>query len=326
MEEQEIYLLITRFLSQQTTSSENEFLVDWIKESNENEAAFERIKSIWEARRSSAHNQDSELVLRSLQLKLGMTSHSAELLAKTKKLPVLISVLVLLFLLVPAAFLFYNHLKSNAIVFNKVATKAGERIILNLSDGTKITLGPNSKLKFPAVFSDTLRMVYLTGEAFFEVSKNPHRPFIVHSGIWDTRVLGTKFNVSAFPDDSKMAVALVEGKVDVKSGHDIYHIIPGQQLLLNKSDNRVYLQNFNKDEVIGWVNNKLVFRDIPFYEAANRLERLYNVKIVFQNRDIARQTIWATFDDEPIAQILETIKIATGIKYKIEGRMIYIIE
>ena len=324
MEEQEIYLLITRVLSHQTQLYENEFLVDWIKESSENEATFERIKSIWEARRNNQHHQDSELALKNLQLKLRMTDHNPVVQSKRNKVPALVG--ALLFLLIPAVFLFHTHFKSNAVVFKEVETKAGERISLNLSDGTKITLGPNSKLKVPTVFNDTLRNVYLTGEAFFEVSKNPHRPFIVHSGIWDTRVLGTTFDVSAFPEDSKMTVALVEGKVDVRSGHEIYHIIPGQQLLLNKSDNRIYLQNFNKDEVTGWVKNNLVFRRIPFYEAANRLERLYNVKIIFQNKNVANHMLWATFDNEPINQIMETIKIAAGIKYKIEGRIIYIME
>jgi ferric-dicitrate binding protein FerR (iron transport regulator) len=252
----------------------------------------------------------------------GHTSPSVQ--RKRNKLPALAGVLLLL--LSPVAFLFYTHFKLNAVVFKEIETKAGERISFNLSDGTKITLGPDSKLKFPTSFNDTLRYVYLTGEAFFEVSKSPHSPFIVHSDTWDTRVMGTKFNVSAFPDDSKMTVALVEGKVDVKSGHETYHIIPGQQLLLNKPDNRIYLQNFDKEEVTGWVRNNLVFRNVPFYEAATKLERIYNVKMIFQNKNIANQMLWATFDNEPITQILQTIKIATGIKYKIEGRIIYIIE
>lgn len=324
MEEQEIYLLITRFLSHRTQSSENEFLVDWIKESTRNEATFERIKTIWETRKPNQH-RDTEPALKSLQLRLEMQGHtSPSVQRKRNKLPALAGVLLLL--LSPVAFLFYTHFKLNAVVFKEIETKAGERISFNLSDGTKITLGPDSKLKFPTSFNDTLRYVYLTGEAFFEVSKSPHSPFIVHSDTWDTRVMGTKFNVSAFPDDSKMTVALVEGKVDVKSGHETYHIIPGQQLLLNKPDNRIYLQNFDKEEVTGWVRNNLVFRNVPFYEAATKLERIYNVKMIFQNKNIANQMLWATFDNEPITQILQTIKIATGIKYKIEGRIIYIIE
>lgn len=322
LNEQEIYLLITRFLSNQTQSNENELLADWLATSKENEAVFERVKSMWEARKKSLHTPDLDAALANVRQKLEMTGRLPDAPRKRFKLPVLVGSLFLL--LIPAIFLFRSHLRSNAIAFKVVETKAGERVSVSLSDGTKITLGPASKIKFPAVFSDTLRQVDLTGEAFFEVTKNPHRPFTVRSGTWETRVLGTKFDLSAYPDDKKMSVALVEGRVAVKSGEKTYHIIPGQQLLLNKTDNQTSIQDFNNSVVAGWVTNKLVFRDVPFGEAAIRLERLYNIKIIFNNKKIAARSLWATFDNEPIMQIMETVKLATGIKYKIEGRMIYI--
>ncbi|MEK6552667.1 MAG: FecR domain-containing protein, partial [Bacteroidota bacterium] len=128
--------------------------------------------------------------------------------------------------------------KPAVISWNEKQTVMGEKYFATLSDGTIITLNADSKLKYPARFTNGTREIYLEGEAFFEVKQDTSRPFIVHSGNISTTVLGTKFNVSAFPNEKNIAVSLVEGSVKVskeESGtiENIVLLQPDQQLVYN---------------------------------------------------------------------------------------------
>jgi transmembrane sensor len=327
LKEEEIYLLITRYLSQQTSPSENLQLTEWISLSKENEELFGQIAFIWNVRKSET---DSETLraLKNTQTKLGMgqSQQVVKPAASGKRKAVVYVIAGMCIMLTSIFLLLVKNSKQSPIIYTTSHSKPGQKIKVTLSDGSLVSLAPESELRYPVKFGEKQRDVYLQGEAFFEVSKNPHRPFIVHSGSWATKVFGTKFNVLAFDKASRMVVSLVEGKVQVSSAGKHYPLKPGQQLVLDKSDNRIYLHGFDEEEVTGWIKNKLVFKNTRLVDAADAIERLYDVKIVFSDKAILDHTVWATFEDQPLKTVLESIKAAGGLDYKIEGRVIYMKE
>ncbi|WP_165806569.1 FecR family protein [Chitinophaga parva] len=198
---------------------------------------------------------------------------------------------------------------------------AAEKTTLTLSDGSMVCLSPGSRLSYPEVFDEQHRTVRLDGQAFFKVSKRPHQPFTVVSGTLLTEVLGTAFTIAAFPDRDKITVALVEGRVNVRGGHGQQHMLqPGMELVLDKNKEQVQVRPIGiNDNITGWMSRELVFNDITLSEAAEQLQAVYGVHLVFENQRAANCRIWGKFSDRPLPEVLETIKLA-GVAYQLKGK------
>lgn len=208
------------------------------------------------------------------------------------------------------------------LVYNTLKVPFGKTFELRLSDGTKARLNSGSSLKFPVKFlKGQDRNVYISGEAFLEVVKDSSRPFIVNTDNLNVQVLGTKFNVSAYPEDETSDVVLVEGAVSLYQAREKYDpenvvlLEPGFKGSLNKRSNEI-----SKGEVItslytSWMNGELVFRNMAFSNIIKKLERYYNVTIVNKNEELAAKKFNANFGDEPIEKVLQELKINYGIHY-----------
>ncbi|NJD21706.1 MAG: DUF4974 domain-containing protein [Melioribacter sp.] len=207
------------------------------------------------------------------------------------------------------------------ISWNEKTTKMGEKWIVSLSDGSRIILNADSKLKYPEHFTNSSREVFLEGEAYFEIHHDTTNPFIVHSGNLSTKVLGTKFNVSAFPNEKEISVSLVEGKVEVAkkeadSEERIVILKPRQQLVYNKVKEISTFDQFDEQTAVGWKDNKLVFRKEPFASVLVKLERTYGVKFELQDKSFSSQKITANFQNESLWTVSESLKKLTGLQYK----------
>jgi transmembrane sensor len=324
---EESYLLITRYLARQTSSDENAQLAAWVAESPEHERTFEQLKALWQASQTASDSLETAAALRRVKARL------TPALPEPAPKPVLRrggrarvyqwTALLVLVLGAVAGTYFYQQPKA-AIAYQLRRTPAGQTQTIQLADGSRVTLAPQSQLRYPAQFGEASREVYLEGEAFFEVSKDAHRPFRVHSGTWVTQVLGTKFNISAVRGDSQTAVSLVEGKVQVTDNHQQYLLTPGQQLLADRTTGRIYRQGFNQAKVTGWQHNKLVFQNEKLADVAGQIERLYGVKLAFADPATAEVRLWATFDNEPLTGVLAALKLAGSLEYRREGQVIYL--
>jgi transmembrane sensor len=330
LEQEDAYLLIARYLARQTSSDENAQLATWVAQSLENERTFEQLKTVWQASQTPAAPAATEAALGRLKARL---AQSAPELATPPpparrwrlRLARPYQLAAVLLLLVSALGGTYFYARTVPMVAYQVRrTPAGQPQRLRLPDGSVVTLAPQSQLRYPAQFADASREVYLEGEAFFEVSKDPRRPFRVHSGAWVTQVLGTKFNVSAVPGASQLAVSLVEGKVEVLDKHDKYLLAPGQQLRAERATGRIYRQAFDHQRVLAWRTNRLVFKDEKLADVASQLERRYGVKLVFADSATAEVRLWATFDNEPLPQVLAALRLAGGLSYHREGQVVYL--
>nr|WP_068887591.1 FecR family protein [Pedobacter panaciterrae] len=174
---------------------------------------------------------------------------------------------------------------SNEIIYNTLTTPRGGQYQTVLSDGTKVWLNSSSSLEFPVHFIGKERKVLVTGEAYFEVSHDKKRPFIVVSGNQEIKVLGTHFNVSSYPDDIGTATTLLSGSVRItntKSGQ-LKMLIPGQAAVIQNGSSQITVNQVNLDEAMAWKNGYFIFDDEKIQTIMKVISRWYDVDIQYMN-------------------------------------------
>lgn len=226
-------------------------------------------------------------------------------------------------LLLASSWLFYKQYsqpETGKLAMQEVTSPAGVRSQVVLPDGSKVWLNAESTLKFPVPFSKDIRNVDLQGEAYFEVTKNQKRPFVVHSGNVEVKVLGTRFDCKAFAEDRNIEVILEEGKValnsNVASGQDESILKPGDRAVIEKTTGEMQIVNENIGKYIAWHTGKLVFDNTPMEEIATRLERWYGVEVVIQDKNILNYRFTTTFDNESIFHVIELLSLSSPIQMK----------
>ncbi len=206
----------------------------------------------------------------------------------------------------------------------------GQKSQIVLADGTKVWLNSDTKIKYPGSFSQNQRDVYLDGEAFFEVTKNVHSPFVVHTSGVDVKVLGTKFNLKAYGDENQIETSLFEGKINLmmtNPGNNRLvekEVLPGQSFTFMKDDRQLAASRFSQDEINGWKNNQLIFKDDTFGNLVRKLERWYDVQVVYDEKqfDDRRLTV-ELYEGERLERLMEIVGLALSVDYKYEkGKII----
>jgi ferric-dicitrate binding protein FerR (iron transport regulator) len=223
---------------------------------------------------------------------------------------------------------------------SEIVTKNGSRTRITLPDGSTVWLNAGSKLNYDKSFGLKLREVSLTGEAFFDVVKNPDQPFIIHTNRIDIKVLGTQFNVKSYPGEKTTEAALVKGSIQVdlhseQSGKII--LKPNQKIIVGEDSAAdgsakagvaklqepiVSVRQMTIDEKDGtavetaWVENKLAFVEEPFADVALKMERWYGVNISFSNPKLAKVSLTGSFANESIKEALHALSVATPFSYQ----------
>lgn len=207
------------------------------------------------------------------------------------------------------------------LVYEKSMTQSGQNATIRLSDGTLIHLNAESVLKYPNKFSGNTREVYLEGEAFFEVAKDKKHPFIIHSSKMDTKVVGTSFNILAYPDQKNQEVSVVTGKVSVSSTvtkQNVF-VFPGQKATIEKETNNLKAHSqINISTIASWRKNILVFEDVTVNEVIATMERHYGVKIKIQNESLQNLIINASFEEAEPEQVLNLLCKSIDASFKKE--------
>lgn len=171
------------------------------------------------------------------------------------------------------------------LAMQKILVPAGQRISLELSDGTMVWLNSRTKIEYPASFVGDDRKIKLDGEAYFEVTKDTHKPFIVETAKGNIEVLGTKFNVEAYSEDNTFTTALMEGSVKVMRGNTRYMLLPNQLAYLkNGKMNIAPIEDFN---LYRWREGLICFKDETFPNIIKKFEKYYGVDIKIENSAVA---------------------------------------
>lgn len=201
--------------------------------------------------------------------------------------------------------------------YSEITVPFGQMSQLTLSDGTKIWLNSGTTLRYPERFAENNRSVYIDGEAFFKVAKMAHKPFTVNTAEMRVEVLGTSFNLSAYKEDAATSVTLVEGKVALQNnaGKTIANLSPGQMATKNKT--KLEIQNVKTAFYIAWKEGEIFFEDERLDEIAVKLERWFNVEIIFANEHLKSQKFTGTIlKNKPVDQIMQVLELLSPIRFE----------
>lgn len=235
----------------------------------------------------------------------------------------------------------------NEIIYEKDKTKSatkitnytlkvpfGKKFGLTLSDGTKVYLNSGSSITYPNTFNaSNKRIVALQGEAYFEVTSNKKKPFIVKTDLLNVRVLGTKFNVSAYKNDNNNSITLVEGKVAVSKSVAFEDekpksilLEPNQRALAKRNDNNNITKELvkNTSKYISWKNKELEFKNDKFIDITKKLERNFNVKIISNNKKLNNIEFTGNFNKQDVFDILDSFRVHTPFTYTVKNNSIII--
>ncbi len=228
----------------------------------------------------------------------------------------------------------HHNNNANSIVksgYNILTIPKGKIISITLEDGSVVKLNSGSELRYPSSFAGlNKRQVYLKGEAFFDITKNPKKPFVVKTDKMFTQVYGTVFNVSAYEDDDEIEVVLVEGSVGVGGEHDfsaetLKMIKPSQKVTNSKAlENSYHIEDVDVIPYISWTKGIVAFQNERMSGIIKKLERQFNVEIINENDRLGELRFTGMFDKEGIDLILKTIQTHTNFTYSKEGKIITI--
>ncbi|WP_295935419.1 FecR domain-containing protein [uncultured Alistipes sp.] len=216
------------------------------------------------------------------------------------------------------------------------ATSASEKIMLltakgnvgefTLPDGTRVWLNGESRLKYPADFAGKAREVSLSGEAFFEVTKDSLRPFKVNMTGLQVEVLGTSFDAMSYSFGSNQEIVLKSGSVKV-SGSDLAKPVllkPDERFALNRRTKQVSIETVDADNYCRWFESRLVFDNTPLRDIITNLERRYNIEISLSPQIQVDRRLSMVVYHEPLEDIMEVMSSLISIRYRIEGNHVLI--
>lgn len=209
-------------------------------------------------------------------------------------------------------------------LFNTLIVPRGGEYRITLADGTKVWLNAASSLKYPTRFGKNERRVVLKGEGYFEVAKDANRPFWVEAGKAKVRVLGTKFNISAYNDDSKERIALEEGSVMVEHNDrngDKAMLQPGYGAEIDQNKQGIWVHKVNLESVLSWKNAMFVFDDESLGSIMKKLSRWYNVDVKYEDGVDTRFHFTGRIQRyEDISNILKLIEMTNKVKFDVKDR------
>ncbi len=200
---------------------------------------------------------------------------------------------------------------------------------LQLSDGTKVWLNAGTELRYPVQFTGKRREVYLRGEGYFEVVKNQDICFQVHLDDAVITVLGTSFNVSAYPEEKGIFTTLVDGRVRFQGNNSSEEVVlhPGEQCVMDKGQGSILVSEVDTELYTAWLNGRFVFRDMPLEAIMRQLERWYDFRIVYLQPEIKREQFRGVIQrDSKIEDVFRAIELATEVKFRIEGKKVTVMK
>lgn len=193
---------------------------------------------------------------------------------------------------------------------------AGQRLRVELSDGTAVWLNSNTRIELAGDFSGDSRTVSIDGEAYFEVAKDAKHPFVVNTPRGSVTVTGTTFNVDAYSSSESMVVSLVEGSVDVSYGNDVHSLTPGRRIVL---ENGRYSYDDICTEDLAWIDGIVSFYQLPLKDILFRFEKYYGVKVSYLSREMPDSRFSGKFYiDEGIEQALKALQRDMNFIYEID--------
>lgn len=211
--------------------------------------------------------------------------------------------------------------------YEEIYVPKGERIQMMFQDGTRAYLNSDTRLKFPQKFSLSERKVFISGEAYFIVTKNPRRPFIVEMDHTSVKVLGTSFNIHAYPEEKNVTVFLDEGKIALMApSKEQYILNPLEKLVYDKESGKCVITKVQKSQYISiWKNNILSFHDTPFSEVIKILNRWYDIEFIIEDPAVLKNYLTITCENTDLDYVLKGLENIAPVKFVHEENQIKVL-
>lgn len=213
-----------------------------------------------------------------------------------------------------------------ADAFHEIHIPAGGEYKLKLHDGTTIWLNSQTHVRYPMYFGQDERRLYLEGEAYFEVAHDSDRPFIVETGGQSITVLGTEFNVSAYPDESNVITTLASGSVSVSSGSDHALLVPGQQALLDKASGNFSVYKVDISNIVAWKDGYIVIEELTLEQIMNKLSRWYGVEYTIDEGVARERKFRGVIPKNEIEDTLEKLEMISNLKLQLHQDVIRVMK
>lgn len=247
----------------------------------------------------------------------------------------------------------FGVINSYRLSYNEIVVPYGSKTKVKLPDGTFVTLNSGSKLIYPNFFKDKKREVYLEGEAHFQVKSDSSHPFYVKTDAITIRVLGTVFNVKAYPENNTIETTLLEGALEIINNSSLKIFKGEKKVLLKPHQKAIFVKDENKltfdekeevklksykteipeikiqekanvDLIVAWKDNRLIFDNERFEDIAIKLQRWFNVVIEIKSEELKNERFTGKFENETIEQVLNALRLAEPFDYKMNKNQIII--
>jgi transmembrane sensor len=332
--------LLVRLLSGEASPVERDEMERWIAADPAHAAEVEQLRALWNASGALPRRGDPAAAWQKVAARTGLacagigaTPVRDELAARrARRAPAwsgpLLRIAAALVLLLGGALVW----RTGRATERTVVTGKGERVQLTLSDGTRVLLGVDSRLRYPRRFRGGARDVRLEGVAYFEVARDPARPFSVHTPDAVTRVLGTKFSVRDYPGAEPARVAVTEGRVAVRptrapAGPTTAPaiLVRGQAAELASPSAPAVVRPADVRHDLAWTRGTIDFRNAPVPVVVAEIGRWYDVEIQVPDSTLAGRHLTISFDDEPLDTLLREIAAALNARVERQGRTVVLV-
>ncbi|MEQ8470196.1 MAG: FecR domain-containing protein [Marinoscillum sp.] len=305
-----------RFFAGESTAEETAKINHWIAESKENREEANHLKLIWSdigSLRSEVPKVDVKAAFEKVKLKrvaqMPVTKPAFQTLWKVAA--VLVLAASLLFIVLRS-----GEPESMQIIAHQISE-------VKLSDGSQITLNAGGELVYPESFTSTERRVRLLGEAFFDISRNPEKPFVIETDAVTITVLGTSFNVLL--TDELVEVAVVTGQVEVKSTYGTEILTAGERITVDLIQQTAQAGKTSSSGAVQfWKSKKLMFDSSDMQQVIADLEKVYEVDIEVSTEEILQCKLNATFEEQSIEEVLEIIALTQELQLSQENGIFYL--
>ncbi|WP_304590464.1 FecR domain-containing protein [Bacteroides acidifaciens] len=320
--------IINKYLTGQCSEEELVEVNAWMKESEENARQLFRMEEIYHLGKFNQYADRQQMARAEKQLYKKLDEEKRKqnkILRMHRWMKYAAMIAVILVIGGGSGYWLYQN-GNNQHMMVAVANEGIVKEII-LPDGTKVWLNNLATLKYPREFSEKARNVYLDGEAYFEVTKNRHKPFTVQSDAMRVRVLGTTFNFKCDKNYQIAEVTLIEGEIEVKGNKEEGQIIlaPGQRAELNKNNGRLTVKQVDAKMDAVWHDNLIPFQKADIFTISKALERFYDIKIILSPDMRADKTYSGVLKKKStIESVLKSLQNSISIDYKIVGNNIFI--
>ena len=320
--------LIASVLSGNSNPSEIEELQQWQNRSAENKKTFSDSVMVWDKcpkpLTNTEREQDKAVINGRIITQTAVQQKHDRIIMRFLRVaailigPVMLSV---------GWYLGSNHHSSNELAWNTVTAPRKHIAVCTMADGTEVWLNAGSSISYPAGDQLNKREVKLTGEGYFKVTKDSKKPFYVITQQATIKVLGTIFNMKAYPGAERVVTTLEEGSIELftqNSTASNLRLKPGEQAIYNTKEGKIEIVNVNASLFSSWRNDKFIFRDADLKTIITELERLYDIKIYIKNPRLEKLRFRGMFSyDQDLLDAFETLRRSVKLSYTIKGREVW---